>query len=268
VAVLSAMTMKKTFFRKVEAPFVMELPPYRFPHLKNTARHMWDRGKEYMKKIGGIVLVAAVIIWALGRFPDHDGTAGYYDSTIAVTQKRYQAELSKTGNDNAAATAALKEKMDAEIKALERSKNEGRLEQSYIGTIGKLIEPALEPLGFDWKMSVSIITGLAAKEIAVSTMGILYHADMDSPEGSRSLITRIKEQRHLSGAEAGRPVFDPMTALGYMIFMLLYVPCVATLATMKRESGSWKWPAFSALFTIILAWAAAFLIRQIGLLIG
>lgn len=131
-----------------------------------------------------------------------------------------------------------------------------------------MFEPALRPLGFDWKMGVSIITGLAAKEIAVSTMGILYHADTDSPDGGRSLIAGIKEQRYSSGPEAGMPIFDPVTALGYMVFMLLYVPCVATLAAMKRESGSWKWPAFSALFTISLAWTAAFLIHHIGRLMG
>lgn len=268
VAVLSAMVMKKTFFRKVEAPFVMELPPYRFPHPKNTTRHMWDKGKEYVKKIGGIVLVASIIIWALGRFPDHRG-AGTHDARIAETQKRYEALLDKTGaGRDGEAAVSLKKTMEGEIRSLEHGKAEERLEQSYIGMLGKAFEPVLRPLGFDWKMGVSIITGLAAKEIAVSTLSILYHADMDSPEGSRSLIDNIKEQRHPSGPKAGRAVFDPVTALGYMVFMLLYVPCVATLATMKRESGSWKWPAFSALFTILLAWIAAFLIHHIGRLLG
>ncbi len=267
VATVSAMFMKKTFFSRVDAPFVMELPPYRMPHLKNTSRHMWDRGKEYMKKIGGIVLMAAIIIWALGRFPDHGGAASIYDMKIADTQKRYQAELYKTGKNDRAAFASIEEKMKSEIQSLEHDRSGERLENSYIGRIGRLVEPGLEPLGFDWRMGVSIITGLAAKEIAVSTMGILYHADIDSPEGSRSLIARIQEQRYRSGPMAGRPVIDPPVALGYMVFMLLYVPCVATLATMKRESGSWKWPAFSAFFSISLAWIAAFLIRQISLLI-
>ncbi len=267
VAISTAMVLKKTFFRKIEAPFVMELPPYRLPRLKNTTRHMWDRGKEYMKKIGGIVLVAAIIIWALGRFPEHVEYTRNHDAMIAGAEKRYQSEMKTGGQANAAELASIKNKMDAELQSLQHGRDGERLEHSYIGRIGKLVEPALAPLGFDWRMSVSIITGLAAKEIAVGTMGILYHADKDAPEGGPSLITRIKEQRHLSGPNTGRPVFDPLTALGYMVFMLLYVPCVATLATMKRESGSWKWPAFSALFSITLAWMAAFLIRQIGQLI-
>ncbi len=267
-AVISAMVMKKTFFRKVEAPFVMELPPYRSPRMKNTTRHMWDKGKEYVKKIGGIVLVASILIWALGRFPDHGGAAGSYEAKIAGTQQRYQAEIETAGLRGAASTASIKKRMDADIRSLERSKAEDRLEKSYIGMVGRMFEPALRPLGFDWKMGVSIITGLAAKEIAVSTMGILYHADTDSPDGGRSLIAGIKEQRYSSGPEAGMHIFDPVTELGYMVFMLLYVPCVATLAAMKRESGSWKWPAFSALFTISLAWTAAFLIHHIGRLMG
>ncbi|HPC42136.1 MAG TPA: ferrous iron transport protein B [Spirochaetota bacterium] len=267
-AVLSAVVLKNTFFRKVEAPFVMELPPYRLPRLKNTTRHMWDRGKEYMKKIGGIVLAAAIIIWALGRFPEQREIAERYDDRIIAAQKHYQAEIDRTAQGDRAAVISFNEKMESDVQAIEHAKAEERLEHSYIGMLGRLIEPALAPLGFDWRMSVSIITGLAAKEIAVSTMGILYHADTNSAGGSGSLIARIKEQKYLSGPLAGRPVFDPLTALGYMAFMLLYIPCVATLATMKRESGSWKWPLFSAFLTITLAWTTAFLIRHIGLLAG
>jgi ferrous iron transport protein B len=267
LAILSAIVMKNTFFRNAEAPFVMELPPYRLPRLKNTSRHMWDRGKEYMKKIGGIVLVAAVIIWALGRFPDH-GNAGLYDARISQTQKRYRAEIGSIKTGDRAARAMIEKKMKAEMQAIEHQREAERLEQSYIGMIGKFIEPALAPLGFDWRMSVSVITGLAAKEIAVGTMGILYHADAVSPGSRDSLVSRIRELRHTSGPRTGHPVFDPVTALSFMAFMLLYVPCVATLATMRRESGSWKWPLFSAFLTISLAWTAAFLIRHIGRLVG
>lgn len=266
VAIVSAMVMKKTFFRKIEVPFVMELPPYRIPHLKNTLRHMWDRGKEYMKKIGGVVLVAAVIIWALGRFPDH-GNAGVYGAMISETQKRYQAQIGGVRTGDKAAAAMIEKRMKDEIQSIEHQREAERLENSYIGMIGQFIEPVMAPLGFDWRMSVSIVTGLAAKEIAVGTMGILYHTDVVSPDGKDSLVSRIRDLKHTSGPRAGKPLFDPLTAMGFMAFMLLYVPCVATLATMKRESGSWKWPLFSAFFTISLAWMAAFLIRQIGMLI-
>lgn len=266
VATGTAMVMKKTVFRKVEAPFVMELPPYRLPRLRNTSRHMWDRTKEYMKKIGGIVLAAAILIWALGRFPEKTAYSKDYAAMITAAEAQYQNELLRVMSD-AAALSSLQKTRDAEIRSLKADMDRERLEHSYIGKIGMLMEPAMAPLGFDWRMSVSVITGLAAKEIAVSTIGILFHADKNAPDSSRSLITRIKEQRYLSGPMAGKPIFDPATALGYMVFMLLYVPCVATLATMKRESGSWKWPVFSALFSITVAWSAAFAIHQIGLLI-
>ncbi len=222
VAVLSAMIMKKTILRESEVPFVMELPPYRVPHLKNTLRHMWDRAKEYFKKIGGIILIAAILIWALGRFPELEPKAGEHVDESA------------------------------------------RLEQSYLGRMGKVIAPVLDPLGFDWKMGVSLFTGLAAKEITVSTLGILYHAEKHQAEGSETLVQKIKEERYVSGPHAGQKVFDPLTAFSYMVFILLYVPCVAALVAIKRESGSLKWPVFGALYSITMAWTAAFLIHLIG----
>ncbi len=226
VAIGSAMIMKKTLFRKSEAPFVMELPSYRLPRFKNTLRHMWDRSGEYFKKIGGIVLIAAVLIWALSRFPSLDQTHG----AARVTEN-------------------------------------ARLEHSYIGMAGKFIEPALHPLGFDWKMGVSLVTGLAAKEVTVSTLGILYHVNKDTPDMSQSLIRNIQEQTHERGPHAGRRIFNPITALAYLIFILLYIPCIPALVTMRRESGSWKWPAFSALFSTTIAWSFAFLIHQVGMLL-
>jgi ferrous iron transport protein B len=267
VAVSTAMVIKKTVFRKAEVPFVMELPPYRAPRMKNTLRHMWERGKEYLKKIGGIVLIAAVLIWALGRFPSETRYSKNYDSIVADIRAEYDSKINSARVGDPAALKSITDKADAAIKSIEQEKDLEHLENSYIGRIGRVIEPVMEPLGFDWKMSVSIITGLAAKEIAVSTMGILYHADKDAPEGSGALIKKIKEQRYGSGPRAGQPIFDPATALAYMAFMLLYIPCVATLVTMRRESGTWKWPVFSALFSITLAWLAAFLIQQAGSLI-
>jgi ferrous iron transport protein B len=223
VAVFSAIIMKKTVFRESEVPFVMELPPYRVPHLRNTLRHMWERAKEYFKKIGGIILIAAVLIWALGRFPEPEAGA-----------------LIDEG---------------------------ARLEQSYIGRMGKFVMPVLDPLGFDWKMGVSLITGLAAKEITVSTLGILYRAEKHPEGGNESLMQKIREERHTSGPHAGERVFDPLSALGYMVFILLYVPCAAALVTIRRESGALKWPVFSAFFSISMAWIAAFLIHTVGMLL-
>lgn len=255
VAVSVAMVMKKTLFRRAEVPFVMELPPYRAPRIRNTLRHMWERGMEYLRKIGGIVLIAAVLIWSLSRFPADLHIINNFDAMVEAAEERYQPASDAVVHgaaDNAAAAAAH----DVEKQ---------RLERSFIGAIGKMAEPVMAPLGFDWKMGVSLIAGLAAKEIAVSTLGILYHGD--SRDGRHSLATTIREQRYESGPRAGQRVFDPLAALGYMVFVLLYVPCMATLATMRRESGSWKWPALSAVFSIGLAWISAFIIHQAGSLL-
>ncbi|MBN1495120.1 MAG: ferrous iron transport protein B [Spirochaetes bacterium] len=256
VAVCSAMAMKKTLFRKAEVPFVMELPPYRAPLVRNTLRHMWERGKEYLKKVGGIVLIAAILIWALSRFPADIHIVKNFDEMIVAAQEHYS--LASDVVIRSAAGEHARSPVDS------RATEQQRLERSFIGVIGKAAEPVMAPLGFDWKMGVSLITGLAAKEIAVSTLGILYHAGGDK---DRSLVVTIREQRHESGPLAGERIFDSLTALGYMVFVLLYVPCVATLVTMRRETGSLKWPLFSAIFSISLAWLAAFIIHNLGSLL-
>ncbi len=197
------------FMKEDDLPFVMELPPYRVPTSKSIFRHTWEKGKQYLQKMGGIILVASLIIWSLGYFPR-------------------QQEGQTTAQQQ---------------------------EQSYIGTIGKAIEPALEPLGFDWKMGVGILSGIAAKELVVSTMGVLYNIDqeqLDSGSGETML------QKALQQAST------PAAALAFMVFVLLYFPCIATFIAIKQEGGGWKWAIFSAIYTIILAWVAAFAVYQIG----
>jgi ferrous iron transport protein B len=267
-AILSALLLKKTIFRSAEAPFVMELPPYRTPRLKNTLRHMWSRVLEYLKKIGGIVLVAAILIWALGRFPYSAEKAAAYKASVASVMEKYAVEERNLRANDDAGRRSLADRRAGEVRLLEHERDSSRLEGSFIGYAGRLFEPAVSPLGFDWKMGVSLLAGLAAKEITVSTLGVLYHSGAGRDEGNRGIAEALKEQRYESGPAAGRPVFDPLTALGYMLFMLLYVPCVATLAAMKKESGSWKWPVISALYSTSVAWLVAFLVRQVGLLIG
>ena len=267
VAVASAMAIQKIVFRADEAPFVMELPPYRVPRIRNSLRHMWGRGSEYLKKIGGIVLIASILIWALGRFPEDVSYSKDYDALEAAARTELTAGESSQPDGTAGGIASIKERVEEEVSRIQLERESERLAQSYIGRIGSLIEPALSPLGFDWKMSVSIFTGLAAKEITVSTLGVLYHARDDSQEMKGSLQNRIREQRHASGPRAGEPVFTPAVALAYMVFILLYVPCMATLVAMKRESGSWNWPLFSAVFSTSVAWIASFLAYRIGLMV-
>lgn len=217
LAVGTSVLLKKTLFAKSSDPFVMELPPYRMPTLRNTTVHMWGKAGQYLRKMGTIILFASVLIWALGYFP-----------------------LKNEGMDSQA-----------------------HLENSYIGRLGKGIEPVIEPLGFDWKMGVSIVTGLAAKEIVVSTMGILYHAGEDADERSQSLITSLQEERN----EAGERVFTPLVAYCFMLFILIYFPCMAVIAAIRKEAG-WKWAAFTVFYTTGLAWVVSFCVYQVGSLFG
>ena len=202
LAVLMARIFSHFIVRGDDAPFVMELPPYRMPTAKSVLRHTWEKGAQYLKKMGGIIMIASVIIWFLGYYPNHDAY-----STTAEQQ-----------------------------------------ENSYIGQIGKAIEPVIEPLGFDWKMGIGILSGIGAKELVVSTLGVLYTNDDDIE--SVDLADRI-------------PI-TPLVAYGYMLFVLIYFPCIATVAAIKNESGSWKWAAFTICYTTLLAWIVAFLVHQVG----
>jgi len=205
LAVLMARLFSRFLVKGDDIPFVMELPPYRIPTAKSIFRHTWEKGAQYLKKMGGIIMIASIIIWFLGYYPNHDS----YD-TVAQQQ-----------------------------------------EHSYIGQIGKAIEPVIEPLGFDWKLGIGLLSGVGAKELVVSTLGVLYTNEEDIE--SVNLSDRI-------------PI-TPMVALGYMLFVLIYFPCVATLVAIRQESGSWKWALFAALYTTALAWIIAFVVNQLGKLI-
>ena len=205
LAVLMARLFSKFLVNGDDAPFVMELPPYRMPTTKSILRHTWEKGAQYLKKMGGIIMIASIIIWFLGYYPQHDA----YE-TVAEQQ-----------------------------------------ENSYIGQIGKAVEPVIEPLGFDWKLGIGLISGVGAKELVVSTLGVLYTNEEDV------------ENVNLSN----RIPITPLAALAYMLFVLIYFPCIATLAAIKQESGSWKWALFAAGYTTVLAWCIAFVVYQLGNLI-
>jgi ferrous iron transport protein B len=201
LAVLMARLFSRFLVKGDDTPFVMELPPYRVPTVKTILRHTWEKGAQYLKKMGGIIMIASILIWFLGYYP-----RGSYE-TMAEQQ-----------------------------------------EHSYIGQIGKTIEPVIEPLGFDWKLGVGLLSGVGAKELVVSTLGVLYTNEEDIE--SVNLSDRI-------------PV-TPTVALGYMLFVLIYFPCVATLAAIRQESGSWKWALFAAFYTTALAWVVAYAANVVG----
>ncbi len=248
LAITTALIMKRVVFAKKEVPFVMELPPYRIPTLKNTSLHMWHKGQQYLKKMGNVILLASILIWALGYFPRHIEYSTNYDAQISSLKVNKQL---------------LTPDKDEKVLQLEISKESERQEKSYIGQLGHAIEPVIRPLGFDWKMGVSIITGLAAKEIVVSTMGILYQADPHSDAGTGSLKEKIKEQTHNNGEFRGQVVFTPLVSFGFMLFILIYFPCVAVIAAIRKES-SWGWAVFTMVYTTAIAWVVAFATYQIG----
>lgn len=214
LSVILALIFKKFLFRKDDLPFVMELPPYRIPTAKSIWRHSWEKGKQYLQKMGTIILVGSIIIWFLGYYP-------------------------RPKNEN-----------------LIQSNKTEQLENSYIGKIGKTVQPVLAPLGFDWKISISLLSGVAAKEIVVSTLGVLYSNNTD--ENTQSLSARMKQE-----AINETPVYTSGTALAFMIFVLIYFPCLATFVAIKNEAGSWKWAFFAAGYSLILAWLVAWLAQLI-----
>ncbi len=246
VAAIVAILFKKTLFKSNEVPFVMELPPYRIPTLRNLTRHMWFKGAQYLQKMGGVILVASILIWALGYYPKNIDYSINYDQKIAQVQT----------NSN----LTIPEK-DHLIQVLKSDKYNEEQAKSYIGQIGKFIEPVMKPLGFDWKMSISLLSGVAAKEIVVSTMGVLYQSEDN--EDTNNLVYRLQNEKY----ESGEPVFTPLVAFGFLIFILLYFPCVASIVAISKESGHWKWAVFTMFYTTFLAWFASLLIYQIGSLI-
>ncbi|MEN6618016.1 MAG: ferrous iron transport protein B [Rikenellaceae bacterium] len=239
IAVLSALMMKKVFFAKQDIPFVMELPPYRIPTLRSTLLHMWHKGAQYLRKMGTIILAASVLIWALGRYP-------------AVTE--YSVNYDKQIEQIALSEKIPGTEKDEMIKGVELAKKAEEQEASYIGRLGHLIEPVIRPLGFDWKMGVSILTGLVAKEVVVSTMGVLYQVDAASDENSNTLQSKLKDEK----------VFTPLVAYGFMLFVLIYIPCIATVVAIKKEAG-WRWALFSVIYTTTIAWVVAFITFQTGM---
>ncbi|MCX6248087.1 MAG: ferrous iron transport protein B [Bacteroidetes bacterium] len=219
LAILVSILFKKTILKSNDAPFVMELPPYRMPTFRVIIRHMWDKGEHYLKKMGGVILIAVILIWALEYFPR--GNAG--------------------------------------------TSREDQLKYSYTGRFGRTIEPVIHPLGFDWRMGVSLITGTAAKEVVVSTMGVLYGSSHYHEKDTKSTLPVIlQSEKYTEGSRSGQKVFTPLAGISYLLFILIYMPCVAVVATVKKESGHWKWALFLISYTTALAWILSFAVFQIG----
>lgn len=248
IAILSSLMLKRILFHKAEAPFVMELPPYRIPTGRSVVRHMWSKGSQYLRKMGTVILLASVLIWALGHYP-------------------------RPAETNMSPEAAA----------------EWQAGNSYIGRLGHAVEPVMRPLGFDWKISVSLLSGLAAKEIVVSTMAVLNNPVAEvsdstplvllpeqaalaeeaasvgttDDEADGILVRSLQAQHYTSGPKIGQPVYTPLVAYTMMIFILLYFPCVAAIAAIRKEAGL-RWAVFTVFYTTGLAWLVSLLVYQIG----
>lgn len=268
MAVLTAILLQKTIFKKQDVPFVMELPPYRFPTVRTMFRHMWHRTEQYLKKITSVILIASVIIWALGYFPRHKVLSADYDGTIQALELALSTEVASEDipplNDFEYDAEWSDERIAEAIEKLTVRRNAELQERSYIGRLGKSIEPVIAPLGFDWKMGVALLTGIMAKEVVVGTMGVLYEAGETDEENTASLVVKLQNYTHLSGPKMGEPVITPLIAFAFMMFILIYFPCVGVVAAIRKETNTWKWPIFSVIYTTSLAWLVSFLVFQIG----
>jgi len=224
VAIITAKMLRKFHFKADETPFVMELPPYRMPSLKMSLSHMWSKGQQYLKKMGGIILFASIIVWALNYFPMHN-------------------EMAEHKMDVVHDEATINPETD-----------------SYLEMMGKAINPILEPLGFHWRASVAALAGLPAKEIVVSTMGVLYADYGDDEMTDATLSARITAP----SPNTGEPDFTHASALSFMVFILLYCPCIASIIAIIKETESWKYGAFAVLYNTVVAWIMAFVVYQVA----
>lgn len=234
LAILSALLLKKVYFKTEEIPFVMELPPYRIPTVRSVAKHVWFRSGLYLKKIAGVILFASVIVWILSNFPRN------VNDTVSVAEKKSAYDQSSVINQNS-----------EYIYKSELQRN------SFLGMIGRAIEPVMRPLGFDWRLSVSLLSGVAAKEVVVSTLGVLFQADHTE---QTTLVGKIQGQQN----SKGEPLFTPLIAFSFMLFILTYFPCIGVVTAISRESGSWKWAAFIIIYTSAVAWLLSFAVYQTG----
>jgi len=265
LSIIIAIIFKKTLFKSKELPFVMELPPYRMPTAKSLFKHTWFKGSQYLRKMGGIILVASIIIWALGYFPKSDSIDKTYELQTKHTITQFDNLAQNITND--LSLDSIRVEKIIKLHQIENSRLSAQQENSFIGRIGHFIEPAILPLGFDWRMGVSLLAGIAGKEIVVSTLGVLNQTDITAEDDTQSLSYKLKELTFTHPSRIGEKVFTSVSAFSFLIFILVYFPCVAVIAAIKKESGGWKWGLFMAAYTTALAYLLSFAVYQIGSLL-
>jgi ferrous iron transport protein B len=261
-AIMMAKILGKFALPGEPAPLLLELPPYRMPHFKGIMIHTWERGKVYLKKAGTIILAGCVIVWFISNFPWTPAYSKDYEALIETAKAEYETMMKnmETGSPQA---PDRNEAFEEAIADLENERASEKLQKSYAGRLGRIIEPAVRPLGFDWKIGVSLIGGVIGKEIVVGTLGTL-HAVGHADETSESLRDSLKSDTWPDGSK----VYTPLTAFALMVFCLLYMPCVAAIGVIFQETKSWKWTVFAATYTTAFAWIVCLVIYQGGRLLG
>jgi ferrous iron transport protein B len=240
LALMTALIINKTLLKGQTTPFVMELPPYRMPTLRSVSTNTWQKTQKYLKKAGTMLLAASILIWAAVSFPKPNQNEAKY------TQIKTNYIKTSVNNDSLQISADT---------YIEKYKSEEALEYSVAGRIGKVMEPIVKPIGFDWKIATSVVAGFAAKEVVVSTLGVLYKVGKDNDEESMSLRQALRNDA----------TFNPLVAYILMLFTLIVAPCIAALSTIKAEIG-WRWLIFGVLYTFLLAYGLGFVIYQLGTL--
>jgi ferrous iron transport protein B len=256
VALLMAWLFKKTLLKGETPMLIMELPPYKRPLLRVVLRHMWDRSKLFLRRAGTVILGINILLWFLATYPHVAGT----QKAATTGRARLLALTAKASSPEQAAA------IRAQLQAFDDQAAGESLRQSFAGRLGRLIEPAIAPLGFDWKMGIGIVASFAAREVFVSTMSAVYNlgkSDTGS-SGMTSLAQTLKAQRRPDGT----PVYTPLTAITLMVFYVFALQCVSTVAIVRRETNTWKWPLFQWLYMGVLAWGLAFLTHVGGRLLG
>jgi len=262
-AIIVAWILKRTLLKSPPPPFVMELPPYRLPNMRNVVQSMLNNGWQFLKRAGTVILAISIILWALTAFPrPADG-----DTSQAISQNQIApGEQSPfvAGDESCGCSLPTEEEIAETEKKAHEAKQGAGLRNSYAGQLGHLIEPVIRPLGFDWKIGVALIASFAAREVLVSTLSIIYNTGKDATEESEGLIQAVRDAKRADGT----PAWTPLTAITLMVFFVLAIQCMSTVAVVRRETNSWAWTLFMVGYMTALAYAAAFLTFQGGKLLG
>jgi len=243
-----AAIFRKTFLKGNRMPFVFELPPYRMPHLRNVFSAMWDRSKEFLVRAGSIIFLLSIVLWFCVSYPKDPAAEARFAAA------RAEAGATLTG-----------EVLNGRLEAIERDQKEFQIRSSFAGSLGRAIEPAIRPLGFNWEIGIGIVASFAARELLISTLAIVHHVQSEGEGMTAGLIEALQSAK---APETGKPLYTPLVGLGLMVFYVFACQCFSTYAVLKRETGSWGWTLFTIFYMTGLAWSASFVVYQGGRLLG